>query len=88
MKVDVYPNITNVEVYENPISVPVEATWEKVTFSVPDPVVNSYDLGRKVATDRDGDYVIQVHYNSTAAEYGTDFTIDGTNVVWVSPIAL
>lgn len=88
MKVDVYPNITNVEVYENPISVPVEATWEKVTFSVPDPVVNSYDLGRKVATDRDGDYVIQVHYNSTAAEYGTDFTIDGTNVVWLSPIAL
>lgn len=88
MKVDVYPNITNVEVYENPISVPVEATWEKVVFTVPDPVVASYDLGRKVATDRDGDYVIQLHYNATVQQYGTDFRIDGTNVVWISEVDL
>lgn len=88
MKVDVYPNITNVEVYENPISVPVEATWEKVVFTVPDPVVASYDLGRKVATDRDGDYVIQLHYNATVQQYGTDFRLDGTNVVWISEVDL
>lgn len=88
MKVDVYPNITNVEVYENPISVPVEATWEKVTFTVPDPVVNTYDLGRQVATDRDGDYVIQVHYNATVVEYGDDFTVNGTRLNWVSDVAL
>lgn len=88
MKVDVYPNITNVEVYENPISVPVEATWEKVTFTVPDPVVNTYDLGRQVATDRDGDYVIQVHYNATVLEYGDDFTVSNTQINWVSDVAL
>lgn len=88
MKVDVYPNITNVEVYENPISVPVEATWEKVTFTVPDPVVTSYDLGRQVATDRDGDYVIQVHYNATVVEYGDDFTVSNTQINWVSDVAL
>lgn len=88
MRVDVYPNITNVEVYENPISVPVEATWEKVTFQVADPVVNTFDLGRAIALDRDGDYVLQVHYNSVVAQYGTDFVIDGNVVRWVSSIAL
>jgi len=88
MKVDVYPNITNVEVYENPISVPVEATWEKVTFSVGDPVPNTFDLGRAVVTDRDGDYVLQVALNGVSAEYGDDFTFDGTVITWVSPIAL
>lgn len=88
MKVDVYPNITNVEVYENPISVPVEATWEKVVFTVADPVETTFDLGRKVATDRDGDYVIQVHYNATVVKYGDDFTITGTQVNWVSEVAL
>ena len=88
MKVDVYPNITNVEVYENPISVPVEATWEKVVFTVPDPIVNTYDLGRQVATDRDGDYVIQVHYDSTEVDYATDFTVTDTKINWVSATAL
>lgn len=88
MRVDVYPNITNVEVYENPISVPVEATWEKVTFLVADPVVNTFDLGRAVVTDRDGDYVLQVALNGVSAEYGDDFTLDGTVITWVSPIAL
>ena len=84
MKVDVYPNITNVEVYENPISVPVEATWEKVTFLVANPVVNTFDLGRDVATDRDGDYVLQVSLNGVQAEYGDDFTLDGSVITWVS----
>ena len=88
MKVDVYPNITNVEVYENPISVPVEATWEKVIFTVPDPIVNTYDLGRQVATDRDGDYVIQVHYDSTEVDYATDFTVTDTKINWVSTTPL
>ena len=88
MKVDVYPNITNVEVYENPISVPVEATWEKVTFAVPDPVVATYDIGQEVAVDRDGDYVLQVTFNSTAAVYGEDFTLDGSVITWISPIPL
>ena len=88
MKVDVYPNITNVEVYENPISVPVEATWEKVTFSIGDPVPSTFDLGRAVVTDRDGDYVLQVALNGVSAEYGDDFTFDGTVITWVSPIAL
>ena len=84
MKVDVYPNITNVEVYENPISVPVEATWEKVTFLVANPVVNTFDLGREVATDRDGDFVLQVSLNGVQAEYGDDFTLDGSVISWVS----
>ena len=88
MKVDVYPNITNVEVYENPISVPVEATWEKVAFTIPNPVVNTYDLGRQVATDRDGDYVIQVYNNSALAKYGDDFTVTNTQINWVSDVAL
>jgi len=88
MKVDVYPNITNVEVYENPISVPVEATWEKVTFLVPNPVVSVFDLGRQVALDRDGDFVLQVALNGVSAEYGDDFTFEGTEITWVSPIPL
>jgi hypothetical protein len=84
MKIDVYPNITNVEVYENPISVPVEATWEKVTFLVANPVVGTFDLGRGVATDRDGDYVLQVSLNGVQAEYGDDFILDDTVITWTS----
>ena len=88
MKVDVYPNINNVEVYENPISIPVEATWEKVTFTVPNPVVNTFDLGREVATDRDGDFVLQVALNGISAEYGDDFTLSNTVITWVSAVPL
>jgi hypothetical protein len=84
MKVDVYPNITNVEVYENPISVPVEATWEKVTFTVPNPVVSTFDLGREVATDRDGDFVLQVTLDGVNKAYGTDFTFSGSVLTWVN----
>lgn len=84
MKVDVYPNITNVEVYENPISVPVEATWEKMNFTVADPVINTFNLGLEVAVDRDGDFVIQVQYDSTISTYGDDFTISGTELTWVN----
>lgn len=88
MKVDVYPNITNVEVYENPISVPVEATWEKITFSVGDPIPSTFDLGRAVATDRDGDYILQVSLNGVGFQYGDDFTFEGTVITWVSSTAL
>ncbi len=84
MKVDVYPNINNVEVYENPISIPVEATWEKVTFTVADPVSNTYDLAHQPALDRDGDYVLQVFYDNTLVRYGTDYTLDNKTITWTS----
>lgn len=88
MRVDVYPNITNVEVYENPISIPVEATWEKVTFTVPDPISNTFILPSEPTTDRDGDYVLQIHYNSVVAEYGVDYSLDGKTITWISPVVL
>lgn len=88
MRVDVYPNITNVEVYENPISIPVEATWEKVTFTVPDPISNTFVLPSEPTTDRDGDFVLQVHYNSVVAEYGVDYTLDEKTITWISPVVL
>ena len=88
MKVDVYPNINNVEVYENPISIPVEATWEKATFTVPTPVVSTFDLGREVATDRDGDFVLQLTVDGVNKTYGTDFTFSGTLLTWVNATPL
>lgn len=88
MKVDVYPNITNVEVYENPISIPVDASWEKMVFTVPDPVVNTFTLNHEPMVDRDGDFVLTVTFNSVMADYGDDFTIDGLTLTWVSQVAL
>ena len=88
MKVDVYPNITNVEVYENPISIPVDASWEKMVFTVPDPVVNSFTLNHEPMVDRDGDFVLTVTFNSVMADYGNDFTLDGKVLTWVSSVVL
>tara|TARA_Y100000592_G_scaffold20064_1_gene30809 strand:- start:622 stop:1404 length:783 start_codon:yes stop_codon:yes gene_type:complete len=88
MKVDVYPNITNVEVYENPISIPVDASWEKMVFTVPDPVVNTFTLNHEPMVDRDGDFVLTVTFNSVMADYGDDYTLDGKVITWVSNIAL
>lgn len=88
MKVDVYPNITNVEVYENPISIPVDASWEKMVFTVPDPVVNTYTLNHEPMVDRDGDFVLTVTFNSVMADYGDDFTLDGKILTWISSVPL
>jgi len=88
MKVDVYPNINNVEVYENPISVPVEASWEKVIFTVPDPVVLTFVLPSAPVVDQDGDYVLKVFFNTILAEYGVDYTLSDKTITWLNVIAL
>ena len=60
MKVDVYPNINKVEVYENPISVPVDASWEKVLFTIEDANDTTFVLPSQPMLDRDGDFVLKV----------------------------
>jgi len=88
MKVDVYPNITNVEVYENPISIPVDASWEKMVFTVQDPVVNTFTINHEPMVDRDGDFVLTVTFNSVMADYGDNYTLDGKVITWVSSVPL
>jgi hypothetical protein len=88
MKVDVYPNINKVEVYENPISVPVDASWEKVLFTIEDANDTTFVLPSQPMLDRDGDYVLKVFYNSVLADFSIDYIIDGQNVIWQNRVAL
>ena len=88
MKVDVYPNINNVEVYENPISVPVEASWQKINYTVQDPVVLTFVLPSAPTVDQDGDFVLKVFFNTILAEYGVDYTLSDKTITWLNVIPL
>lgn len=88
MKVDVYPNINKVEVYENPISVPVDASWEKVLFTIEDANDTTFVLPSQPMLDRDGDFVLKVFYNAVLAEFSIDYSIDGSTITWLNRFPL
>lgn len=88
MKVDVYPNINKVEVYENPISVPVDASWEKVLFTIEDASDTTFVLPSQPMLDRDGDFVLKVFYNAVLAEFSVDYTVNSATVTWLNRFPL
>lgn len=88
MKVDVYPNINKVEVYENPISVPVDASWQKVLFTIEDANDTTFVLPSQPMLDRDGDFVLKVFYNAVLAEFSIDYSIDGSTITWLNRFPL
>ena len=88
MKVDVYPNINKVEVYENPISVPVDASWEKVLFTIEDANDTTFVLPSQPMLDRDGDFVLKVFYNAVLAEFSVDYTVNSATVTWLNRFPL